>query len=85
MSRMWCTKYNRNKGDAKFFLICLAHEELSNHFKVNFLLQRHHNYTLTELDNMIPWEREVHTILLIQALEEEKQAREKASNGNYTG
>jgi hypothetical protein len=34
---------------------------------------------------MIPWEREVHTILLIQALEEEKQAREKASNGNYTG
>ena len=85
MSRMWCTKYNRNKGDAKFFLICLAHEELSNHFKVNFLLQRHHNYTLTELDNMIPWEREVHTILLIQTLEEEKQAREKASNGNYTG
>lgn len=27
---------------------------------------------------MIPWEREVHTILLLQALEEEKQAREAA-------
>jgi hypothetical protein len=35
---------------------------------------------------MIPWEREVHTILLLQALEEEKQAREQANNGgNYTG
>jgi hypothetical protein len=34
---------------------------------------------------MIPWEREVHTILVIQALEEEKQAREKARNGNNTG
>jgi len=40
---------------------------------------------LTELDNMIPWEREVHTILLLQALEEEKEAREKSKNGNYTG
>ena len=55
-------------------MICLAHEELSNYFKVNFLLQRHHNYTLTELDMMIPWEKEVHTILLLQAMEEEKEA-----------
>lgn len=66
-------------------MICLAHEELSNYFKVNFLLQRHHNYTLTELDMMIPWEKEVHTILLLQALEEEKEAKEKAKHGNNTG
>jgi hypothetical protein len=53
---------------------------------MHFLLQRHHNYTLTELDDMIPWEKEVHTILLLQALEEEKEAKEKAKNGgNYTG
>jgi hypothetical protein len=30
---------------------------------------------------MMPWEREVHIILLLQALEEEKQAREQAQNG----
>tara|TARA_E500000318_G_scaffold111481_2_gene130245 strand:+ start:426 stop:530 length:105 start_codon:yes stop_codon:yes gene_type:complete len=34
---------------------------------------------------MIPWEREVHTILLLQALEEEKEAREKSKNGTYSG
>jgi hypothetical protein len=33
---------------------------------------------------MIPWEREVNLILLMQTLEEEKEARKK-SNGNYTG
>lgn len=47
------------------------------------MLNRHHKYSLTELDMMIPWEREVHLILLLQALEEEKQQRE-ASNGRNT-
>jgi hypothetical protein len=37
---------------------------------------RHHKYSLTELENMMPWEKEVHLILLLQALEEEKQMRE---------
>jgi hypothetical protein len=40
-------------------------------------LQRHHKYSLTELDNMLPWEREIQLIMLMDALEEEKQAREK--------
>jgi len=37
---------------------------------------RHHKYSLTELETMIPWEREVHLILLLDALEEEKKLRE---------
>jgi len=57
---------------------------LANHFKTNFLLQRHHNYTLTEIEMMMPWEREVHIILLLQALEEEKQAREQVNGNNNT-
>jgi hypothetical protein len=57
--------------------VCLSHEELVNHYKTNFLLQRHHKYSLTELDNMLPWEREIQLIMLMDALEEEKQAREK--------
>jgi len=40
-------------------------------------LQRHHKYTLTELDNMMPWEREIQMIMLMQALEEEKQIRDQ--------
>jgi hypothetical protein len=32
---------------------------------------QHHKYSLTELENMIPWERDVYVSLLIQYIEEE--------------
>lgn len=43
---------------------------------MNFALMQHHKYSLTELDNMIPFEREIYIGLLIQHLEEEKQKYE---------
>jgi hypothetical protein len=33
----------------------------------------HHKYSLTELENMLPWEREIYVNMLIQFLEEEKE------------
>tara|TARA_B100000902_G_C26559888_1_gene551362 strand:+ start:317 stop:457 length:141 start_codon:yes stop_codon:yes gene_type:complete len=38
---------------------------------------QHHNYSLTELDNMMPWEREIYIAMLLNWLEEEKE-RQKA-------
>ena len=51
--------------------------------KTNFALMQHHNYSLTELENMIPWEREIYLHLLLQFIEEEKQRteNEKRKNG----
>jgi len=37
-----------------------------------------HKYSLTEIENMVPWEREVYVKLLLNHLEEEK---EKQNNG----
>mgnify|MGYP000188518068 CR=1 FL=1 len=34
---------------------------------------QHHKYSLTELENMIPWERDVYVGMLIQYIEEENQ------------
>ncbi len=34
---------------------------------------QHHKYSLTELDNMIPFEREVYVQLLIQHIKEENE------------
>ena len=34
---------------------------------------QHHKYSLTEIENLIPWERDVYLNLLIQFLEEEKE------------
>ena len=34
---------------------------------------QHHKYSLTELDNMLPWERQIYIDLLINHLEQEKE------------
>lgn len=33
---------------------------------------QHHKYTLSDLDGMIPWEREIYSTLLMNYLKEEK-------------
>lgn len=35
----------------------------------------HHKYSLSELENMIPWERDIYMNLLINYIEEEKQKK----------
>ena len=46
-------------------------------------MMQHHNYSLTELEEMIPWEREIYIGLLMQFLkeEEERMEREKQKRG----
>ncbi len=41
---------------------------------------QHHNYSLTELENMIPWEREIYVGLLMNFLREEKEKVEREKN-----
>ena len=40
---------------------------------------QHHNYSLTDLENMLPWEREIYVDMLISYIkdENEKQKREQ--------
>ena len=40
-------------------------------------MMQHHNYSLTELENMIPWEREIYIGLLMNYLKEEKKRIEE--------
>ena len=56
----------------------MSHEDLESYFKVNFALMQHHKYSLTELENMIPWEREVYLTLLQQFIEEENLKQRQA-------
>ena len=34
---------------------------------------QHHKYSLTELDDMVPWEREIYLNLLMNYLEQENE------------
>ena len=38
---------------------------------------QHHNYSLREIEGMIPWEREIYISMLIEYLKEEKQKQEQ--------
>ena len=40
-------------------------------------MMQHHKYSLTELDNMMPWEREIYINLLMQFIKEEEGESKK--------
>ena len=43
---------------------------------MNFALMQYHKYSLSDIENMLPFEREIYVAMLIQYLEEEKQRLE---------
>jgi|TARA_A100001388_G_scaffold67436_1_gene47528 hypothetical protein len=53
-----------------------------NLYEVNFALMQHHKYSLTELESMMPWERDVYVNMLIRHLREE-EARQKQANSQH--
>ena len=36
-------------------------------------MMQHHKYSLTELENMIPWKREVYVAMLVEWIKEENE------------
>ena len=43
-------------------------------------MMQYHDYSLHDLENMIPWEREVYTTMLVDYIKEENE-RIKRQNG----
>ncbi len=43
---------------------------------------QHHNYSLTELDNMMPWEREIYVDMLVEFIKEEKKKQKERNQGS---
>jgi hypothetical protein len=46
--------------------------DLENYYRLNFALIQYHKYSLTEIENLMPWERDIYVALLQQHLEEEE-------------
>jgi hypothetical protein len=57
----------------------MAHTSLESYYFVNFQLIQHHKYSLSEIENMIPWERDVYVGLLKNYIEEENLKQQQAS------
>tara|TARA_B100001063_G_scaffold213442_1_gene213008 strand:+ start:176 stop:346 length:171 start_codon:yes stop_codon:yes gene_type:complete len=54
--------------------------DLESYYRLNFALIQYHKYSLTELENLIPWERDIYVGLLQAHLEDEK-LKQQTANG----
>lgn len=58
----------------------LGHDSLANFYKTNFNLMQIHKYSITELENMVPWERSIYIDLLKEYIQEQNQKQRDLQN-----
>ena len=59
----------------------MSHINLEAYYRVNFALMQFHKYSLTEIENMMPWERDIYLALLRAHIEEENLKAQQANGG----
>jgi hypothetical protein len=42
-------------------------------YQLNFALMQHHKYSLAEIENMIPFERDIYIVMLQQFIKEQEE------------
>ena len=58
----------------------LAPDSLYNYYNTTFGMMQYHKYSLTEIENMMPWEREIYIGLLMEHIKEENQRIERENS-----
>ena len=58
----------------------MSHVDLETYFKINFARMQYHKYSLWEIENMPPWERDIYVGLLKLHIEEE-QLKQRSREG----
>jgi hypothetical protein len=57
-----------------------SYDKLTNFFKTNFAMMQHHKYSLSDIENMMPWERTVYIDMLQDHLKKiDEQNRDRAA------
>jgi hypothetical protein len=59
----------------------MYHESLENYIQNNFTLLQHHNWSLSDIENMIPWEKQTYIKLLQNFIEKRNLEYEQTKNG----
>ena len=55
----------------------MAHINAESYYELMFSLMQYHKYSLTEIESMMPWDREIYVNLLRNYLEAEKLKRQQ--------
>ena len=49
---------------------------LGEYYKITFSLAQHHKYSISDIENMIPFERDIYVEMLLAYLDEQKKEME---------
>ena len=50
---------------------------LHNYYQTTFLMMKEHNFTLSEIENMLPWEKFIYESLIIKYLQQKQEEYNK--------
>lgn len=57
----------------------MGYNSLTNYYSLNFQLIHHHKYSLSDINEMMPFERDLYVDMLMAYLNEEKDRQQKAN------
>jgi hypothetical protein len=57
----------------------MSYNSLTNYYSLNFQLMQHHKYSLSDINEMLPFERDLYVDMLMAHLNEEKERQQKAN------
>lgn len=57
----------------------LGYGSIEGTYRLNFDLLQHHKYSLNEIENLMPFERDLYVDMLIHHIEQENERLEKLS------
>ena len=59
----------------------MYHDSLENYMQNNFSLLQHHNWSLSDIEDMIQWEKQTYVKMLQNLIEKRNLEYEQAKNG----
>ena len=70
---LWNCFEEETSGNLRFFLVSFLYIDLESYYRLNFTLMHDHKFSISEIEEFMPWERDVYLILLREWIKEEKQ------------
>ena len=59
----------------------LSHISLSNYYEMIFSMAQHHKYSINEIENLIPYERDLYFQMLVDHIKEQNEKARTAQTG----
>jgi len=60
----------------------MYHVTIDSMMETNFALIQYHKWSLSDIENLIPWEKEIYVNYLVKYLEKQKLEAQQTENAN---